>query len=273
MADVFISYKREDRTWAERVDAALRDAGFTTWWDTSLVAGEHFNEAIDRELNSAQCVVVIWSKRSHQSNWVQAEAVRGFSGNALVACRIDDVVLRYPFGLVQTADLEREGTGPLIEGVQRKLDRKAEPHHHDVRATAAPSWLQTLNRDLRARWLFLLLIAPVIALSLGSGGAFDNPIAGFVFGVLPQIPAIKLLDAGLGRRARLIPTFCLVALSAFLSLIPFGLVSALFLEETGWFPRPPVWVGYGFAPVVAIVFHGVFCWFLGRVILRRSRWA
>ena len=30
MADVFISYKNEDREWAQKVDALIRSAGYTT---------------------------------------------------------------------------------------------------------------------------------------------------------------------------------------------------------------------------------------------------
>ncbi|MGE0828719.1 MAG: toll/interleukin-1 receptor domain-containing protein [Hyphomonadaceae bacterium] len=125
MADVFISYKREDRAWAERVEALVTGAGFTTWWDTSLVAGEHFNEAIDRELNAARCVVVVWSEASKRSRWVQAEAVYGFDKGILVAGRVDDVKLGYPFSVVQTLDLRRD-LSSIMGGVRIKLGAPAE---------------------------------------------------------------------------------------------------------------------------------------------------
>ena len=117
MADVFISYKREDRAAAEALDRALTDAGFSCWWDTSLVAGEHFNEAIQRELAAARCVLVLWTKASHDSQWVQAEAIDGFNRKILVAARLDDVALQYPYGIVQTADLRRYNAGADHPGV------------------------------------------------------------------------------------------------------------------------------------------------------------
>ncbi len=40
MADVFISYKREDRELAERLAHALEQLGFDVWWDFDLLAGD-----------------------------------------------------------------------------------------------------------------------------------------------------------------------------------------------------------------------------------------
>ncbi len=132
MADVFISYKREDRATAEAMDRALNSAGFSCWWDTSLVAGEHFNEAIQRELASARCVLVLWTTASHASQWVQAEAIDGFNRKILVAARLDDVALKYPYGIVQTADLRgyrpgaaHAGVAEVVAGVAGKLNASA----------------------------------------------------------------------------------------------------------------------------------------------------
>lgn len=121
MADVFISYKRSDREWAERISQSLRDAGISCWWDTSLVAGEHFNQAIDRELKKCRCVVVIWSEAAHASRWVQAEALQGFERGILVATRLEDVSLTYPFSAIQTVDLRDGGVDAVVAGVQTKL--------------------------------------------------------------------------------------------------------------------------------------------------------
>ena len=124
MADVFISYKRADTEWAERISGALRDAGISCWWDTSLVAGEHFNQAIDRELRGSRCVVVIWSHAASESRWVQAEALQGFERGILVATQLEDVTLSYPFSAIQTIDLRTAGVEAVIEGVQTKLGAK-----------------------------------------------------------------------------------------------------------------------------------------------------
>lgn len=132
MADVFISYKRADRRYAEALHAYLTARGFSTWWDTRLVAGENFNAAVQRELKNARCVVVLWTESSHASQWVQAEAIQAFERKILVAARLDDVGLDYPFGLVQTADLrgwradaEEPRLDEVLSGVELKVGRKA----------------------------------------------------------------------------------------------------------------------------------------------------
>ena len=121
MADVFISYLRSDRVWAERISEALREADVSCWWDTSLVAGEHFNPAVDRELKNCRCVVVIWSDAASDSRWVQAQALDGYQRGIIVATRLDNVELRYPFSVVQTVDLRTGGVSAVVEGVQHKL--------------------------------------------------------------------------------------------------------------------------------------------------------
>lgn len=45
MADIFISYKSEDRDWAKKIEALISTAGYTTWWDNSLETGERYIES------------------------------------------------------------------------------------------------------------------------------------------------------------------------------------------------------------------------------------
>jgi hypothetical protein len=130
LADVFISYKREDRTVAEALDECLRAKDFSTWWDTSIIAGEHFTDAIQRELSAAGCVLVLWTCASHASPWVKAEAIEGFKRNLLVAARLDSVEIGYPFAIIETADLRgwsgyggHEGVERIMAGVAAKLGR------------------------------------------------------------------------------------------------------------------------------------------------------
>lgn len=171
MADVFISYKREDRTWAERVDEALRAQGWSTWWDTSLVAGEHFNEAIDRELSAARCVVVIWSERARQSRWVNAEAVSGFDRDILVACRIDDVALSYPFSVVQTADLRRAPLKAVCAGVAATLN----PGAAEIVKKERPPASHAINFIRRGKIGWTLLMIAAVDSAIAWVAMLSNP--------------------------------------------------------------------------------------------------
>ena len=67
MSDIFISYKREDQATARKLADALEKEGWNIWWDPKLRVGEHFDDVIEKALNEAKCVIVMWSKRSVQS--------------------------------------------------------------------------------------------------------------------------------------------------------------------------------------------------------------
>ena len=64
MADIVISYKREEQQTARALADVLRAEGWTVWWDPKLRAGEHFDDAIEQAIRDAKCVIVLWSKLS-----------------------------------------------------------------------------------------------------------------------------------------------------------------------------------------------------------------
>jgi hypothetical protein len=64
MTDVFISYASEDRTRAKKLAEALEAKGFSVWWDRNIIAGQTYDVVIERELETATSVVVLWSKHS-----------------------------------------------------------------------------------------------------------------------------------------------------------------------------------------------------------------
>ena len=74
MSDIFISYNKDDRPWVEGFANALASRGWSVWWDRSIPTGESFDLVIKQALTSAKCVVVVWSERSVNSDWVKAEA-------------------------------------------------------------------------------------------------------------------------------------------------------------------------------------------------------
>ena len=74
MADVFLSYAREESSMMERVAADLRSAGLSVWTDEGLEPGEpSWQKAIEREIDAASCLVVILSPSAKDSPWVNRE--------------------------------------------------------------------------------------------------------------------------------------------------------------------------------------------------------
>ena len=67
MADVFLSYAREDRDRAQRLASALESHGWSVWWDRNIVADQIFDQVIEHELDAAKRVVPRrWSARHHE---------------------------------------------------------------------------------------------------------------------------------------------------------------------------------------------------------------
>ena len=108
MHDVFISYAREDAARVKGlVDALVAVRGWSVWRDTALRPGEQFPVVIEHAVEEARCVLVIWSPRSVDSQWVVAEVSEGWQRHVLVPVIIEDCEPPLPFRQTQAADLTR----------------------------------------------------------------------------------------------------------------------------------------------------------------------
>lgn|GEM_PF-1280831 len=74
MADIFISYARDDRDKLQHLASALESHGYSVWWDRNISGGAEFSQTIEAELMSASIVIVAWSTSSVTSHWVRDEA-------------------------------------------------------------------------------------------------------------------------------------------------------------------------------------------------------
>ena len=142
MADVFISYAREDANTARRFADAFQAAGLSVWWDDALRSGEAFDEGIERALREAGAVVVLWSPRSVGSRWVRAEATQADRNRTLVPVMIEPCQRPLIFELTQTADLvhwtgtvDDKAWLALLADVRRLVESRSAPR--EVAANAA----------------------------------------------------------------------------------------------------------------------------------------
>ena len=103
VADIFLSYNREDQARAKLFADAFTGQGFNVWWDVGLKAGEAYDEVTENALRTAKAVVVLWSKRSVASRWVRAEATLADRNKTLVPCMIEACERPFMFELTQTA--------------------------------------------------------------------------------------------------------------------------------------------------------------------------
>src|SRR3989344_8845869 len=105
MTDVFISYKREERARCVAIYNALVDLKLSVWFDAHIEPGTDFDREIEREVRGASAVLVLWSERPADSDWIRAEARTGRQTNRLVAIRLDDCLPPLEFASAQAIDL------------------------------------------------------------------------------------------------------------------------------------------------------------------------
>ncbi len=99
MADIFISYKSEERALPEALAGDLRAAGYSVWWDMDLVGGAAFRAQILEKLNAARAVIVIWTPASVQSEFVLDEADHAKREGKLIPVRVPELDPRHiPLG-------------------------------------------------------------------------------------------------------------------------------------------------------------------------------
>jgi hypothetical protein len=108
MADLFISYSRNDRDRCTAIRDALIPLKVNVWSDARIGAGSHFDREIEREITAATALLVLWSADSVESDWVRNEARTGKEENRLVATQITPCQLPLEFRSVQ-AELLPEG--------------------------------------------------------------------------------------------------------------------------------------------------------------------
>ena len=105
MADVFVSYKREDNAIAGRVVAALQESGVSVWWDDGITPRQAWDTEIELAISAAATVVVLWSPRSVTSDWVRTEAHYGKDRGKLVPVIVEPCTIPIAFTLTQTVNL------------------------------------------------------------------------------------------------------------------------------------------------------------------------
>jgi serine/threonine-protein kinase len=217
MADVFVSYKAEDRRRVKPLVDALEADGFSVWWDAQIGGGSAWRREIEAELDAAKCVIVVWSKRSAgpDGTFVQDEANRAQQRHVYVPVTIDKVHLPLGFGETQALLLAgwhgsrsdaryqavlaavRKHTGDGMHGAgppaRHGLDRRSviAGSGAAVATVAVGAWFFTRPASARSGSIAVL---PFENLSGDPSQAyFSDGIAEELRGALARIPGLKVV--------------------------------------------------------------------------------
>ena len=107
MSEVFISYSRQDQPIAEAIAANLARRGIEVWWDRDLLGGEDYRKKTAGIIARAAAAIVLWSRRSVESEWVIGEASAARERKILIPVNIDGAPPPLDFRPLNTIDLSQ----------------------------------------------------------------------------------------------------------------------------------------------------------------------
>jgi formylglycine-generating enzyme required for sulfatase activity len=127
LADIFLSYAREDLAKAKLLAAALEKQGWSVFWDrTSILAGQDFDDIIEKAIDAAKCMIVVWSETSKKSYYVRDEARKARDRNILVPILVEPVNPPLGFGSIHAdnfaawnGDTQSDEFNKLLRAVTR----------------------------------------------------------------------------------------------------------------------------------------------------------
>lgn len=184
MADVFLSYAREDAARAEQVARGLEQVGLDVFWDNEIPPGATWADHIEQRLTQCKALIVLWSESSTKSQWVREEARIGRDKGVLIPVMIDASQPPFGFGEVQSANLagwngraDDANWKRLVDAVTRFAQGAPTPApmpSAPPRAAAAPasSWsAQAQTRQGVPAWAWIAGGVGALAVLLAVGAA------------------------------------------------------------------------------------------------------
>jgi hypothetical protein len=162
MSEIFVSYATGDRNKATIVAEALQRQGWSVWWDRSILVGEEFSHVIEKELDAARCVIVLWSRLSVDSRWVRDEASEAATRGTLLPALIEEVTIPLGFRQIQTCylqgwegDLLHAGFNQLLKAVAKMIWTEKEPKPLTALDCNREASLRSLNSDRPTKLTFI----------------------------------------------------------------------------------------------------------------------
>lgn len=179
MSEIFLSYARDDEAVARHVAKALEAMGYEVWWDAYLPAHRAYSQEIERRLEEADAIVVLWSKKAAESQWVRAEADFARTRGKLVQAQLDDGLPPLPFNQIQTASLKgwrgsarHSGWEKLSTSVAALISGE---ERSNKTADGSSSWKSARTRWLAAVGVLILAVAAFVGMRIVIDGDTARP--------------------------------------------------------------------------------------------------
>src|ERR1700722_134505 len=162
MRHVFVSYASQDREAAAALVEEIEVRRWPVWLDKRINPGSYWDEEIEAALESAACVVVLWSKTFVQAHWGKTEGEAARERNILLPASLDGTQPPYAFRRIQSANLDGwprnrrpEGFDGLMNGISQLL------------ATEPPKVAKRTSRKRSISATLMIAAVILIAILLG----------------------------------------------------------------------------------------------------------
>jgi hypothetical protein len=106
--EVFVSYSRRDLATAQRVFSYLEARGYSVRREAQINTGEVWSNSIQRSVDAAGAVVVLWSAASVSSDSVRVEAQLAADKGKLIPVLIEPADIPHGFANLQSLDIARD---------------------------------------------------------------------------------------------------------------------------------------------------------------------
>ena len=174
MADIFISYKREDLALAKVLADHLQKEGWSVWWDHEIPSGKDYDIVIEKELENCKCAIVLWTPVSIQSRNVKDEANVALRKNKLLPVIVGNVQPPLGFRMIQGVvwnDNNRVEDNELAD-----LKKQVANMFTASTGETAPIYKQPAKRSFKKIWLIgACIIGVIVLLLIFRGGGNDQP--------------------------------------------------------------------------------------------------
>ena len=139
-----ISYSHEDRHFVAQLAAALKARKYEVWFDDGLRNSEEFSARIHSKIVDARAVVVVWSNKARESQWVRAEAQQAFNLKKPLIQVIKEPSspqVPFPFDIFHYTDLSDwnfDSSAGQIEEIVAAIELPREPSQPSTAPSPAP---------------------------------------------------------------------------------------------------------------------------------------
>jgi adenylate cyclase len=186
LADIFVSYSRQDRPRVAPLVAALEAHGWSVWWDPDISPGEEFDALISRELEEARTLIVVWTPQSVDSRWVRGEARDAADRGVLVPVRFDNAKLPIDFRAMHATDLDgwnEDRQSPAFLSLCKALEAKLGAGQHAVEAP---------KKDGKDERIGICVLPFANMSNVADTEYFSDGIAGEILTLLAKLPQLKV---------------------------------------------------------------------------------